>query len=150
MDAAVTAGLELRGLRTVRGPNLADVFAVKDPATLAEHIQRLSECKGLHVLGSTRLVAGDRALLGHGARVAFAPDSVGGGAQALDWSYNLVPESYLTTKFVAGWAPGASDVPPSVNGSPIWVTALADTTLQIDFEGDGTVDSTYAIKAPES
>ena len=40
--------------------NLADVFVVNDPATPEEHIRFLSGCKGLHVLGSTRLVAGDR------------------------------------------------------------------------------------------
>lgn len=51
-----------------------------------------------------------------------------------DWSYSLVPESYLTTKFVVGWAPGYDGVPTgtSLNGSPVWVTATDDTTIYID------------------
>ena len=60
MGAAVAAALELRGLLTVQDPNDADVFVVEDPTTLAEQIQLLSGCKGLHVLGCTRLVAGDQ------------------------------------------------------------------------------------------
>ena len=51
-----------------------------------------------------------------------------------DWSYSLVPESYLTTKFVVGWAPGYDGAPTgaSLNGSPVWVTATDDTTIYID------------------
>ena len=54
-----------------------------------------------------------------------------------DWSYSLVPESNLTTKFVAGWAPGVDNVTRSIasgdaNGSPLWVTTTADTSLYID------------------
>ena len=52
-----------------------------------------------------------------------------------DWSYSLVPESYLTTKFVVGWGPGY-DLTTSgtsfLNGSPVWVTATDDTTIYID------------------
>ena len=61
-DAAVTAALELRGLSAVSEPNLADVFIVKDVSSLANPIRFWSGCKGLHVLASNRLVAGD-----HGA-----------------------------------------------------------------------------------
>jgi len=70
-----------------------------------------------------------------------------------DWSYSLVPEAYLTEKFVVAWGPGSSNTPPStapINGSPVWVTATAATTLQIDTNGDGTVDRTYNLQALES
>ena len=51
-----------------------------------------------------------------------------------DWSYSLVPESYLTTKFVVGWGPGydLNTTGTFLNGSPVWVTATDDTTLFID------------------
>lgn len=67
-----------------------------------------------------------------------------------DWSYSLVPESYLTDKFVVGWGPGADNVTRAIassdlNGSPVWVTTTANTTLYIDSttvqmkDGSGTV-----------
>ncbi len=81
-------------------------------------------------------------------------DSDATANQTHDWSYSLVPESYLTDKFVVAWGPGydvnGSGAATAVNGSPVWVTAAADTTLNIDYDGNGTVDATYAIKALES
>ncbi len=72
--------------------------------------------------------------------------------QSFDWGYALVPESNLTNKVVVGWGPGNGNADPKTanNGSPVWVTATADTTLYIDYNGDGTVDTTYNIKALES
>ena len=54
-----------------------------------------------------------------------------------DWSYSLVPESNLTDKFVVGWGPGADNVTRTMaatdlNGSPVWVTPVANTTLYVD------------------
>ena len=51
-----------------------------------------------------------------------------------DWSYSLVPESYLTSKFVVGWGPGydLSTSGTYLDGSPVWVTATDDTTVYID------------------
>ena len=46
--------------------------------------------------------------------------------------YTLVPDEWLTSAFVAGWAPGTGDAIPKANGSPIWVTALKDTTIYVD------------------
>ena len=51
-----------------------------------------------------------------------------------DWSYSLVPDSYLTSKFVVGWGPGydLSAGASYLDGSPVWVTATDDTTIYID------------------
>ncbi|MBD3790005.1 MAG: cadherin-like domain-containing protein, partial [Campylobacterales bacterium] len=49
-----------------------------------------------------------------------------------DWSYSLVPESYLTDRFIVAWGPGSSNTPPAENGSPVWITSIADTWLYID------------------
>jgi large repetitive protein len=51
-----------------------------------------------------------------------------------NWGFTLVPKAALTTKAVVGWGPGSAD--GTVNGSPVWVTALANTTLYVDYKGD--------------
>ena len=87
-------------------------------------------------------------------------DSDAPSSSAWDWSYGLTPESYMTDKLVAGWAPGNGNTPNSSgvisgnNGSPIWVTATADTTLYIDYAGNGWSaaqgDTTVSLKALQS
>jgi uncharacterized repeat protein (TIGR01451 family) len=51
-----------------------------------------------------------------------------------DWGFTLVPEDSLTPELVCGWGPGSSDV--SQNGSPVWVTAVANTRIYVDYNGD--------------
>ena len=75
----------------------------------------------------------------------FAISTVDYNNTSSDWGFTLLPSPQLTTAVVAGWAPGrnpASGVNPTENGSPIWVTAAAATTLRIDYDGDGTFDVT--------
>lgn len=64
----------------------------------------------------------------------------GGGTDAsstYDWGFTLVPADVLTSQVVMGWAPGASDVPPSsATYDPVWVTSFAPTTLHVDFDAD--------------
>lgn len=67
---------------------------------------------------------------------------------AHDWGFSLIPETSLATAAQAGWAPGSSDL--SQNGSPVWVTAEANTTLYIDYDGDGTSDTSSALSRLES
>ncbi len=62
-----------------------------------------------------------------------------GGDQStnFDWGFTLVPTRLLTTQVVLGWAPGNSDDPPSDDDDdPVWVAAMADTDVRIDFDGD--------------
>jgi uncharacterized repeat protein (TIGR01451 family) len=51
-----------------------------------------------------------------------------------DWGFSLLPESYLTPMAVVGWGPGSDDL--TENGSPVWVTADAATTVYVDYDGD--------------
>ena len=51
-----------------------------------------------------------------------------------DWGFDLVPAANLTTEAVVGWGPGSSD--GTQNGSPVWVTPVAATTIYIDYNGD--------------
>jgi LPXTG-site transpeptidase (sortase) family protein len=57
--------------------------------------------------------------------------SLTGADQTYDWGYTLVPDTWLTTAFVAGWAPGTADY--TGNGSPVWVTAIKPTTIYVDY-----------------
>ncbi|MCX6029964.1 MAG: hypothetical protein NT169_11800 [Chloroflexi bacterium] len=58
--------------------------------------------------------------------------------QTFDWGYTLVPEAWLTTAMVVGWAPGtaAGCTTGTCNGSPVWVTAVRPTTIYVKYDGD--------------
>ncbi|MCX6049084.1 MAG: hypothetical protein NT075_28620, partial [Chloroflexi bacterium] len=73
------------------------------------------------------------------AALGTMDSSVSGADQTFDWGYTLVPESYLTSAFAVGWAPGTSDL--SGNGSPVWVTAVKPTTIYVDYDGDPSTGS---------
>ena len=53
---------------------------------------------------------------------------------AYNWGFTLVPQGSLTTEATVGWGPGSAD--GTVDGSPVWITALANTTLYVDYKGD--------------
>ncbi len=53
---------------------------------------------------------------------------------AFNWGFTLVPQTALTTEADVGWAPGSAD--GTVDGSPVWVTTLANTILYVDYKGD--------------
>ncbi len=53
---------------------------------------------------------------------------------AYNWGFTLVPKGALTTEATVGWGPGSAD--GTVDGSPVWVTALANTRLYVDYKGD--------------
>ncbi|MFP6904588.1 MAG: SdrD B-like domain-containing protein, partial [Verrucomicrobiota bacterium] len=57
-----------------------------------------------------------------------------------DWGLALVPNTSLSPALQIGWGPGRdalSTTSPNGNYNPVWVTAVADTTVFIDFNGDG-------------
>ena len=54
-----------------------------------------------------------------------------------DWSYSLVPESYLTDRFVVAWGPGADNVTRTLasgdlNASPVWLTPVNNAVIYVD------------------
>lgn len=80
-----------------------------------------------------------------GGEPFFAIATVDYNNTSSDWGFTLLPAPQLTTSVVAGWAPGRNQqntTNQAENGSPIWVTAVADTTIRIDYEGDGIFDLT--------
>lgn len=62
-----------------------------------------------------------------------------------DWGFSGMPAKYLARDYYIPWAPGTTDL--SDNGSPVWVTPLADdTTFYVDYSPlDGTVDETFTL-----
>ncbi|MDH4136883.1 MAG: hypothetical protein OEW09_09265, partial [Anaerolineae bacterium] len=70
---------------------------------------------------------------------------------AYDWGLSAIPVKYLTQDYYISWAPGSSNNPPTENGSPVWVTPLADdTTFYVDYGPvDGTVDLTFSLDTLE-
>ncbi|MBU0703699.1 MAG: DUF11 domain-containing protein, partial [Chloroflexi bacterium] len=62
-----------------------------------------------------------------------------------DWGFSAIPAKYLTQDYYVPWAPGTTDF--SNNGSPVWVTPLADdTTFYADYSPlDGVVDETFTL-----
>lgn len=77
-------------------------------------------------------------------RAFFAIASIDDEGQAHDWGHTLLPASTLAPAVKVGWGVGSAD-PAAENSSPIWVTAASPTTLNIDWNDDGTVDQTVAI-----
>ncbi len=53
-----------------------------------------------------------------------------------DWGFSLIQEGDLTTSLSLGWGPGSSEITPTVNGNPVWVTAVKNTTVYVDYNGD--------------
>ncbi len=72
-----------------------------------------------------------------------------------DWGFFGIPAKYLTRDYYISWAPGDYNTPPQNNGSPVWITPLADgTTLYVDFNKgpgglDGVVDKTFTLDVLE-
>lgn len=56
-----------------------------------------------------------------------------------DWGYSLIPDLFVRDDVTTSWSPGTLNL--SGDGSPIWVTPLADdTTFWVDVDGDGVAD----------
>jgi uncharacterized repeat protein (TIGR01451 family) len=72
-----------------------------------------------------------------------------------DWGFSGFPAKYLTQDYYVSWAPGNSCTPPDspgcINGSPVWVTPLADgTTFYADFSPlDGVPDQSFTLDSLE-
>ncbi|NNF68930.1 MAG: DUF11 domain-containing protein, partial [Acidimicrobiia bacterium] len=73
----------------------------------------------------------------------YALSTIDFDSTTYDWGFSLIPEDYLATAAIAGWAPGSSDL--TENGSPLWVTANADTLLYVDYDGDGTAETSTPL-----
>ena len=72
--------------------------------------------------------------------------TVGGGTlygyvqhcQTHDWGIGLMPVNMMSTMGVVGWGPGqgTSGGGGTTNGNPIWISALTNTTIYVDYDSD--------------
>ena len=68
-----------------------------------------------------------------------------------DWGYPLLPVENLTTQALVGWAPSDHNDPPGPPGDPnpdesrLYVTAIDQTTVAVDYDNDGTSDASYSV-----
>ena len=80
-------------------------------------------------------------------------DLLGDAGADMEWGFTPIPFEGLTTELVCGWGPGADTSHPASdgnhNGNPVWVTAVSDTTLFIDFDGNGLNVTNIAVSALE-
>ncbi|MEM7391542.1 MAG: hypothetical protein AAF492_04270, partial [Verrucomicrobiota bacterium] len=69
-----------------------------------------------------------------------------------DWGYSLIADELLSSTFFVGYAPGRDPTGAAgpENDSPIWVTPLADTTIFVDYNGDGGSLSNLCAEYDES
>ena len=56
---------------------------------------------------------------------------------AKDWGFSLIPERNLTTQAIVAWGPGTDPAQALENGNPLWLTSIQDTTVYVDWGGDG-------------
>ncbi|NEQ77023.1 MAG: Cna B-type domain-containing protein, partial [Okeania sp. SIO2C9] len=81
-------------------------------------------------------------------------DSTGGtdnSGRTFDWGHPLTAANQLTSQALIGWGYGNTQNNPSFDSfNVVWVTALEDATINIDFDGDGVVDNTVSVSALES
>ncbi|MGH9334060.1 MAG: hypothetical protein ACRD21_09950, partial [Vicinamibacteria bacterium] len=82
-------------------------------------------------------------------RTFFAIANSDDEGQRSEWGHSLLPAVNLAPAVKVGWAPGSLN-PAAENSSPIWVTAASATTLNVDWDDDGTVDATVPIAAFQS
>jgi hypothetical protein len=73
------------------------------------------------------------------------------GGVAYSWGFSAIPSKYLTRDYYVSWAPGSYNVPPTENGSPVWVAPVSDdTSFYVDFSPvDDIVDETFPLDVLE-
>jgi len=82
---------------------------------------------------------------GQGARVtstttfaavaAIGTRETNGNSLNYDWGYSLVPARLVLDSIFVSWAPGSQDLSVAIY-DPVWLTALAPTTVYVDFDGN--------------
>lgn len=87
--------------------------------------------------GARFLTAGNEIFYAVGAN-----DSGGAASsnQTHDWGYALLPDNFLTTGIIVPWGPGSdttgTNTRPDANGSPVWITPTANTTVYVNYAGN--------------
>ena len=75
---------------------------------------------------------------------ALAQIDADNGGQIFDWGFPLLPTNQLTSQVLVGLGRGATTLGER-SRSVVWVTPIADATIYIDFDGDGSFDNFVVI-----
>lgn len=70
------------------------------------------------------------------------------GANAYEWGYSLLPSTLLYREHFMGWAPGylGGGGAGNYDDDGVFLTPAQDnTTIFVDYSGDGTTDATYTL-----
>lgn len=62
-----------------------------------------------------------------------------------DWGYSLLPTNRLATQALIGLGLGNVNEPPDADESRIYVTALDNTTIFVDYNNDGNADADFSV-----
>ncbi len=62
-----------------------------------------------------------------------------------DWGYALLPSNRLVTQALVGLGLGNVNQPSDADESRIYVTALADTTIFVDYDNDDQTDANFSV-----
>jgi len=97
----------------------------------------------------------DSATYLRGSEVFWGISSIDSGGSAYDWSYSLIPATFLTDEYFIGWAPGAYADPnypaypittDNYDDSGLFITAAQDNVhVFIDRNSDGTSDEDFTL-----
>ncbi|MGZ8964379.1 SdrD B-like domain-containing protein, partial [Methylomagnum sp.] len=67
-----------------------------------------------------------------------------------DWGYPLVPANALTPQLLVSYGVGGVTGTVAQSNCPVWITPVGNgetaVTVYVDFNGDGTSDTTYSLK----
>ena len=62
-----------------------------------------------------------------------------------DWGYSLLPSNRLATQALVGLGLGNVNQPSDADESRIYITALDDTTIFVDYDNDGNADANFSV-----
>jgi len=82
---------------------------------------------------------------------ALSVTDANSSGQIYDWDTVLVPSSQLTSAALVGWGWGNTSNSSAVAvRSVVWVTPVANAYINIDFDGNGTIDNSILVNQLKS
>jgi hypothetical protein len=96
-----------------------------------------------------RFVAAGSAVHLTAASNFFAIGEYDSGSSSRNWGFSIIPKASLNSEYFLPWAPGDYNVPPTSNGSPVYVTpTVANQVIYVDYSPittPPTTEATYTL-----
>jgi hypothetical protein len=141
-DSDITVSYDFQGGGTPDGPLLVPAGrTLRSPPIPDGSGARFSAAQQFFALTQTDIEGEGRQLSG----------------EIFDWGHPLLPADQLTSQALIGWGYGctnnncnqSTDI-STTSRSVVWVTPVADATLNVDFDGNGVIDRTIPASALDS